>query len=99
MTSVITRTAKSLRSKTFLALLGVLALAVGAAYAATRKPDFKIVTTPTSRVITPGSTAKYTVSIKRLNGFKATAMNLSISGLPSGAKASWKTTDGRTLGH
>ncbi|MFL5913360.1 MAG: hypothetical protein ACJ768_22680 [Gaiellaceae bacterium] len=101
MTTVITRTAKSVRSHTLLALLGVFALAAGAAFAAkaTKKPDFKIVTSPDSRVITPGAVAKYTVTIKRSNGFKATAMNLSISGLPSGAKATWKTTDGRTLGH
>src|SRR5437762_3041080 len=100
MTSAITRTAKSVRGHSLLALLGVLALAAGAAFAATasRKPDFKIVTSPTSRNVAPGALAKFNVTIKRLNGFKGT-MSLSTSRLPTGAKAVWKLPDGRTLPH
>jgi hypothetical protein len=99
MTTAVTRTAKRLRAKTLIALACVL-VAAGAAFAAssTRKPDFKIVTSPSSKTVNRGQVAKYNVTIKRLNGFKG-QMSLSTSRLPAGAKAIWKLSDGRTLPH
>ena len=54
----------------------------------TTNPDFGISASPTSQTVTPGSGASYTVSVSALNGYTGT-VNLSASGLPSGATASF----------
>ncbi|MGH9644166.1 MAG: hypothetical protein ACRD3Q_17310 [Terriglobales bacterium] len=51
-------------------------------------PDFSITALPGSQTITVGNSATYTVSTTALNGF-AGAIALSVSGLPSGATASF----------
>src|SRR5262249_4219919 len=49
-------------------------------------PDFSISATPASQTVTAGNGASYTATIGALNGF-AGAVNLGVSGLPSGATA------------
>ncbi|HKW34974.1 MAG TPA: galactose oxidase-like domain-containing protein [Candidatus Acidoferrum sp.] len=51
-------------------------------------PDFSIAVSPASRSATQGGNAGYTVSVSALNGFTDT-VNFSVSGLPSGASASF----------
>src|SRR5215475_9930164 len=51
-------------------------------------PDFSISATPASQTVTAGSSATYTTTISALSGFTGT-VNLSVSGLPSGATASF----------
>jgi hypothetical protein len=51
-------------------------------------PDFSISATPPSFTVNPGGKATYTVSVSALNGFTG-SVNLSASGLPSGATASF----------
>ena len=50
-------------------------------------PDFSISASPNSQTVTPGNSTAYTTSISPLNGFAST-VNLSVSGLPTGATAS-----------
>ena len=54
-------------------------------------PDFSISASPSSQSATQGSNAQYTVSVSALNGF-ADTVNFSVSGLPSGASASFVPT-------
>jgi uncharacterized membrane protein len=54
----------------------------------TASPDFAISATPTSRTVTPGGSTTYSVSIAPSNGFAA-SVSLSVTGLPSGATASF----------
>ena len=54
-------------------------------------PDFTLSATPASRSVTAGGQTTYTVSIGTQNGF-AGAVNLSVSGLPSGTIASFNPT-------
>ncbi|MBC8029575.1 MAG: PQQ-dependent sugar dehydrogenase [Pyrinomonadaceae bacterium] len=58
---------------------------------ASTTPDFTITATPASRFVTPGNGAQYTVTITPFAGFTG-AINLSASGLPSGATASFNPT-------
>jgi len=51
-------------------------------------PDFSISASPSSQSTTQGGNAGYTVSVSPLNGFTDT-VNFSVSGLPSGASASF----------
>src|SRR5215813_2062394 len=51
-------------------------------------PDFSISATPASQTVTAGNGASYTATIGALNGF-AGAVNLGVSGLPSGATATF----------
>lgn len=51
-------------------------------------PDFAIAASPSSRSTAQGGQAPYTVSVSALNGFTDT-VNLSVSGLPSGATSSF----------
>ncbi len=51
-------------------------------------PDFSISASPSSQSVLQGTNASYSVSISGLNGF-ADTVNLSVSGLPSGATASF----------
>ena len=54
-------------------------------------PDFSISASPSSQTVTQGNNTTYTTSISALNGFTAT-VNLSVSGLPTGATASFNPT-------
>ena len=51
-------------------------------------PDFSIIATPPTRAVTPGASAQYTTTITPSAGFTGT-VNLSASGLPAGAVASF----------
>src|SRR5713226_8433163 len=51
-------------------------------------PDFSIGATPSSVTADPGTNAIYTVTLSPSNGYNGTA-NLTVSGLPSGANASF----------
>jgi uncharacterized repeat protein (TIGR01451 family) len=51
-------------------------------------PDFSIIATPFSQAVTPGASAQYTTTITPSAGFTGT-VNLSASGLPAGAVASF----------
>ena len=51
-------------------------------------PDFSLSAAPGSRTITQGSSTSYTVTVGALNGFTGT-VNLSASGLPANATASF----------
>ncbi|QEE30737.1 DUF1349 domain-containing protein [Terriglobus albidus] len=53
--------------------------------------DFSISASPSSRTVTQGSNATYTTSISAVNGFTGTT-SLSVSGLPTGASASFSPT-------
>ena len=54
-------------------------------------PDFSMNTTPSSQTVTSGGSTSYTTSTTALNGFSGT-INLSVSGVPSGASASFSPT-------
>jgi hypothetical protein len=54
-------------------------------------PDFSIAASPSSRSTVQGGNVPYTASISPLNGF-SDVVNLSVSGLPSGASASFVPT-------
>jgi hypothetical protein len=51
-------------------------------------PDFSISATPSSVAVDPGTSAIYTVTVTPSNGYSGT-VNLTVSGLPSGATASF----------
>jgi hypothetical protein len=51
-------------------------------------PDFSIAASPSSQSTAQGSNAQYTASVSALNGFTDT-VNFSVTGLPSGASASF----------
>jgi subtilase family serine protease len=55
---------------------------------APQTPDFSVSVTPSSQTVTPGNSASYTITVASLGGFSGT-VNLSASGLPSGASASF----------
>jgi polygalacturonase len=57
----------------------------------TPAPDFTIAATPSSQTVTVGNGTTYTTTIGALNGFAST-VSLSVSGLPSGATASFNPT-------
>jgi len=54
------------------------------------EPDFRINAAPSSRTIIQGEAAFYTITVKAFNGFSS-AVNLKVSGLPTGASASFDT--------
>jgi subtilase family serine protease len=54
-------------------------------------PDFSMSTTPSSQTVTAGSGTSYTTSTAGINGFAGT-ISLSVSGVPSGASASFSPT-------
>jgi len=98
ISTLIHTTAKSAKAKLALTLLGVVAVLGGGAlvYAAKAKPTFTLSASPSARTAEQGKATTFSVKIKRLHKFKG-AVNLTVSGLPSGATASWKLSDGRTL--
>jgi uncharacterized membrane protein len=57
----------------------------------TAKPDFAISATPSSRPAVQGAGTTYTATISALNGFTG-SVNLSVSGLPSGASYTFNPT-------
>jgi regulation of enolase protein 1 (concanavalin A-like superfamily) len=61
-------------------------------------PDFGITATPSSQTVAQGSSTTYTASVSALNGFTGTA-TLSVSGLPTGATASFNPTSVTTSGN
>src|SRR5215468_194814 len=54
-------------------------------------PDFSISAAPASQTVTAGGSSSYTTTISALSGFTG-AVNLSVSGLPSGAAATFNPT-------
>jgi len=54
-------------------------------------PDFSISTTPGSQTVTQGGSTSYTASVSAINGFTGT-VNLSVSGVPSGATGTLNPT-------
>jgi uncharacterized membrane protein len=96
MNRLLNRTAKSARRKVAVTLLGALAVLCAAGYvvyAAANKPDFSVMAAPASQTVTAGQSTSYTVTVSRLNGFTG-SVTLAASGLPSGATATWKLSDG-----
>jgi hypothetical protein len=55
------------------------------------QPDFSLSATPASQSLTAGSGTSYTIAVGALNGFSG-AVSLAVSGLPSGATASFSPT-------
>lgn len=99
MTSFFTTTAKSAKGKLALTLLGVVAIVAASAfavYAATKKPDFKIVVTPSSKSVVKGNAANFDLKVTPVRKFKK-PLSLTVRGLPSGATTAWKLPDGRSL--
>jgi uncharacterized membrane protein len=64
-----------------------------AVFAAGGKADFSIAASPSSQTVSQGQSTTFTVTVTRANGF-AGAVSLAASGLPSGATAGWKLSDG-----
>ena len=58
---------------------------------APQTPDFSVSVTPSSQTVAPGNSASYTVTVTSLGRFSGT-VNLSASGLPTGASASFNPT-------
>ena len=54
-------------------------------------PDFSVSATPASATVVQGNSTSYTVNVNPTGGFTGT-VNLSVSGLPSGATASFNPT-------
>jgi hypothetical protein len=54
-------------------------------------PDFSISATPSSQTVAAGNGTSYTTTVSALNGFTGT-VNLSVSGLPSGATGNFNPT-------
>src|SRR5579859_1489900 len=55
------------------------------------QPDFSLSATPASQTVTAGGSTSYTMSVGPTNGFTGT-VNLSVSGLPSGATGTFNPT-------
>lgn len=60
-------------------------------------PDYSIAATPSSQTVSQGGSTTYTTTVSDLNGFSDT-VNLSVSGLPTGATASFNPTSINTSG-
>ncbi|HXB21608.1 MAG TPA: hypothetical protein VNV88_09515 [Candidatus Solibacter sp.] len=54
-------------------------------------PDFSVSATPASQTVTQGASTSYTATVGAINGFTGT-VNLSVSGLPTGATATLNPT-------
>jgi len=71
--------------------LGAAALAnigYGSSFCVTPPPDFSLSASPSSQAVTAGGSTSYTASVSPSNGFNST-VNLSVSGVPSGATGSF----------
>ena len=75
-----------------LALVEVLPATV-----ATVNPDFGLTISPSSQSVQAGATTNYTATVTPMNGFSGTA-NLTVSGLPNGATASFSPAAIQTSG-
>src|SRR5258708_33019584 len=85
-----TRTVRTVRGIA-LTLLAAVVLLGGVAYgvqAMNAKPDFGVSASPSSQVTTQGNSAVYTLTLTPSGGF-AGSVSLSVSGLPSGATATF----------
>lgn len=60
-------------------------------------PDYSVTATPASQSVTQGNSTSYTVTVTPSGGFTG-AVNLSVSGLPSGATASFNPASVTTSG-
>ncbi|MFC5489852.1 hypothetical protein ACFPK6_11555 [Dokdonella soli] len=60
-------------------------------------PDFSLTATPASQTVVQGSGTSYTATVGAVNGFNGT-VNFSVSGLPSGAGASFNPASVNTSG-
>jgi hypothetical protein len=88
MSNPLAKTAKSVRRTIALALLGVLAVAGIAAYAAGGKPDFGISPSPSSATVSQGQKATFTIQLTRMNGFDK-AVTLATGPLPASVSATF----------
>lgn len=61
------------------------------AYTAVAVPNFSVSVSPSSQTVTAGNGTSYTATITPVNGFNG-MVNLSVSGLPSGASGSFNPT-------
>ena len=57
----------------------------------TPSPDFTLAAAPASQTVTAGNSANYTVTVAPANSYEGT-VNLSVGGVPSGARASFSST-------
>ncbi len=68
-------------------------------YVVPAQPTFTLTASPTSKTVSKGTTATYSITVSPQNGYTGT-VKFSVSGLPSGAKASFSpsyvTTSGTT---
>lgn len=87
MVSTTTTTAAGSYTMTITGTSGTLSHSTTVTLVVQGPPDFSISASPTSQTVTPGNNTTYTTSISALNGFAST-VNLSVSGLPTGATAS-----------
>ncbi len=60
-------------------------------------PDFTVSATPSSQTVSAGNNTSYTVNIGNIDAFSGT-VNLSASGLPSGASASFNPSSVQSVG-
>src|SRR6201996_4319732 len=60
-------------------------------------PDFSVAATPNSQTVTQGNSTTYTTTVGALNGFTDT-VNLSVTGLPTGATAGFNPASINTSG-
>src|SRR5581483_2655885 len=65
--------------------------------AASVNPDFSLTISPSSQSVQAGTRTNYTATVTAMNGFSGAA-NLSVSGLPSGATASFNPAAIQTSG-
>jgi len=74
----------------FYATLPALRDAVAAMIAGTPTPDFTVSTSPATQTVTAGQQTSYTATVTPSGGFTGGG-NLTVSGLPPNATASWST--------
>ena len=74
----------------FYATLPALRDAVAAMIAGTPTPDFTVSTSPATQTVTAGQQTSYTATVTPSGGFTG-GVNLTVSGLPANATASWST--------
>jgi regulation of enolase protein 1 (concanavalin A-like superfamily) len=91
MVSTATTTAAGTYTLTITGTNGTLSRSTTVTMIVPGPPDFGLSASPSSQIVTPGNNATYTTSISALNGFTNT-VNLSVSGLPTGATANFNPT-------
>jgi hypothetical protein len=83
-----TSTATGSSTLTITGTSGALTQTTTVSLAVLGSPDFTVSASPSSQPVNPGGSTTYTVSVGALNGFSG-AVNLSVSGLPTGATAAF----------